>query len=486
MVGIVSYGAYIPRLRLDRTAVMKAMGWFAPNLAGSAQGERSMCNWDEDCLTMAVAASQDCLTGLDKSKTDSIFIASTTLPFADRDNAGILRLALNLPDAISSADFASSLKAGTSALVAALDSVKGGDKHQILVTASDNRRTKAASVQEMWYGDGAASLVVGDHDVIAECLGTYSTSHDFVDHFRGHDSKYDYNWEQRWLRDEGYLKIYPEAINGLLDKTGVKIGEISKVIFPCVFDRALTGIIKQIGANPDQAVDTMHVVTGECGAAHPFMLLVRELENARPGDILLVASYGQGSDALLFKVTDKIKDLQPRNGVSASLARKVVEDSYTKFLQFNELIDTEMGARAETDNRTALSTLWRNRNLILGFVGGRCRECGTAQIPASRICVNPECGAVDSQDDYPFADKPAEILTYTADNLAASVEPPNIYGMIQFVDGGRMMMDFTDCKPDDVEVGVPVKPSFRKKYIDKNRGFTGYFWKAVPKPSPAN
>jgi uncharacterized OB-fold protein len=52
--------------------------------------------------------------------------------------------------------------------------------------------------------------------------------------------------------------------------------------------------------------------------------------------------------------------------------------------------------------------------------------------------------------------------------------------MIQFDDGGRMMMDFTDCSLDNVEVGVAMKPSFRKKYVDQQRGFTGYFWKAVP------
>ena len=64
--------------------------------------------------------------------------------------------------------------------------------------------------------------------------------------------------------------------------------------------------------------------------------------------------------------------------------------------------------------------------------------------------------------------------------LAPSLNPPAIYGMVQFEPGGRMMMDFTDCDLDDVEVGVPVKLSFRKKYYDEQRGFTGYFWKAVP------
>ena len=62
MVGIVAYGAYVPRLRLSRQAVYDANKWFAAGLRGLAKGERSMANWDEDSITMAVEASRDCLT----------------------------------------------------------------------------------------------------------------------------------------------------------------------------------------------------------------------------------------------------------------------------------------------------------------------------------------------------------------------------------------------------------------------------------------
>ena len=89
MIGITSYGAYIPKLRLERMAIVQAMGWFAPAIMMVADGERSMCNWDEDAVTMAVAAARDCLTGMDKQQVQGLFLASTTLPFDDRQNAGI-------------------------------------------------------------------------------------------------------------------------------------------------------------------------------------------------------------------------------------------------------------------------------------------------------------------------------------------------------------------------------------------------------------
>jgi 3-hydroxy-3-methylglutaryl CoA synthase len=439
-----------------------------------------MCNWDEDALTMAVAASQDCLSGLDKSKIDAVYMASTSLPFDDRENAGILKGALNLRDQIATADFSSSQKAGTSALVAALESIKGGDRHRILVTASDHRRAKSAWTQEMSFGDGAASLLLGEEDVIADFLGSYSVSYDFVDHYRGKGVNFDYNWEERWVRDEGYTKIYPEAIAGLLDKVGMSVGDISRLVYPCILKRAHADVAKAVGAKPEQVTSNMHEETGECGTAHPFLMLVRELENAQPGDKLLVTGFGQGADALLFQVTEKIKELPQKVAVSRNLARRKEEQSYTKYLKFNELINTEMGIRAESPKQTALSALWRDRKLILGFVGGQCTACGTPQIPKTRICVKPDCGAIDSQEDYEFTERPAKVLTFTGDMLAVSVEPPAIYGMVQFDEGGRTMMDFTDCSLDDVEVGVPVKLAFRKKYFDEQRGFTGYFWKAVP------
>lgn len=480
MAGIVSYGAYLPRLRLERMSIMMSMGWLAPGLITAAQGERSMCNWDEDSVTMAVASSRDCLKGMDKNKVDGLYLASTSLPFADRACAGVVAAGLNLRDDLASADFTTAQKAGTSALAAAIGAVKGGDKKNILVTAADHRRTKSAWFHEMWFGDGAASLLVGSENVIAECLGTFSVTHDFVDHYRGTDEKYDYNWEERWIRDEGYMKIYGQAIKGLLQKTGVAIKDVSKLCYPCFLGKSHGDIGKMLGAQPTQLAGNMHAETGECGAAHPLVLLVRELESAKPGDKIIVAGFGQGSDALLFQVTDKIKDLPQRNAISGSLARKKTEKTYTKLLKFNELIKTEMGIRAEAPKQTALSVLWRNRKLLLGLVGGRCKECGTPQIPAQRVCVNPSCGEVDAMDDYEFADQPAKVLTFTGDMLAVSVDPPAVYGMVQFDHGGRILLDFTDCELKDVEVGVPLQMTFRKKYYDEQRGFTGYFWKAMP------
>ncbi|MBW1786970.1 MAG: SDR family NAD(P)-dependent oxidoreductase [Deltaproteobacteria bacterium] len=480
MIGITSYGGYIPRLRLDRMSIYQSMGWFAPAIVMVAQGERSFCNWDEDSLTMAVASSLDCLKGMDKQTVDAVFLGSTTLPFSDRLNSGILKTALNLKDNLHAADFTSSMRAGTTALVEGLSAVKSGDKQQVLVTAVDKRLAKMAYFYEMWFGDGAASLLLGDTNVIAEYLGSYTLTRDFVDHYRGTDNKYDYMWEERWVRDEGYSKIIPEAVNGLFDKLSISMADVDKFVFPCFFKAEHGKIAKKLGASPEQVAENMHEVCGETGAAHPLVMFVRALEEAKPGDRILLAGFGQGCDALYFKVTDAINDLPARQGITGSLENKFTTDNYMKFLKFRELIDPEMGIRAEAPTQTAMTVLYRRRDMILGLVGGKCAECGTAQFPRNRICVNPDCKAVDSQEPHEFAETPAEVKTFTGDMLAVSVDPPHIYGMVQFEGGGRFMADFTDCRMDDVWVGQPVAMSFRRRYVDKERGFSGYFWKAIP------
>jgi len=485
MIGITSYGAYIPRLRLDRMAIFQAMGWFAPAIVMVAQGERSMCNHDEDSLTMAVAAARDCLTGKDKRAIDGVYLCSTTLPFADRQNAGILKTALNLRDDMITADFTSSLRAGTTGLLTALEVAQGGSRKSILVAAADKRETRPAYFYEMWFGDGAAAILVGDQEVIAEFKGAYTVSYDFVDHYRGAGKSYDYMWEERWLREEGYSKFIPEAVDGLFKKLGITMNDVQKVVFPCLFKAEHKAIAKKLGATPEKVIDQMHEVCGETGAAHPLVMLVAALEQAKPGDGILLAGFGQGCDALYFKVTEAITKLAPRAGVKGSLENKKTIDNYMKFLKFRGLIAPEMGIRAEAPTQTAMTVLWRKRKMLTGLVGGKCRDCGTAQFPKMDICVNPKCNHVNTQDDCEFADLPARIKTFTGDLLAVSVDPPATYGMVQFEGGGRFMADFTDCELADCKVGIPVRMVFRRRFTDDERGYSGYFWKAVPQPGAA-
>jgi 3-hydroxy-3-methylglutaryl CoA synthase len=481
MVGITGYGAYAPRLRLQRAAVAKAHAWLNPGLMGKAKGERAMANWDEDAITMAVEACRDLLGPADdRSHIQALLFATTTAPFADRLNAGIIAAALTLEPTIGASDITGSQKAGMTALSTALVAARGAKGKHLLVAAADKRRARAASTQELDFGDAGAAISVGEDNVLAGWIGGSVRTIDFVDHFRGEGEPFDYTWEERWIRDEGFNKIVPPTLVQALNSAGVAPGDVDCFILPCQFKGVSEGIAKKAGLKAEAVADSLAANVGETGCAHALLMLAHVLERAQPGQVIVVAQFGQGCEVNVFRVTDKIATFKPQRGLSGWLAIGKEETNYLKFAVFNDLLDWEKGMRAEKDNKTALTTLYRNNDMILGLVGGRCTETGVVQFPRTRISVNPQSPAVDTQEPYNFAERAASILTWSADHLTFAMSPPNHYGMIAFEGGGRIFVDITDVEPGDIDSGAAVRMTFRVKERDEKRGFTRYFWKAAP------
>lgn len=476
--GILSFGAYLPRARLQRKAVAAANGWFAPGLRGLAKGERTICNWDEDSITMGVEAARDCLQGVERSTLAQLVLASSTLPFDDRLNAGVIANALHLGSALRAIDQSGSLRAGSTALAAAMDGDSAAGS--TLVIAADARKSKAGSTQEMHYGDGAAAVLVGRGEPIARLVAVHSETVDFVHQYRMHDKAHDYAWEERWVRDEGYLKIVPRAVEALLQRCKVDTATVTHFCMPGTLSRIAATVARRCGLNDSAVRDNLAAVCGDTGVAHPLLLLAAALEDAKPGDRILLAAFGEGCDALLFEVTPAIARPSARHGVKGALAARREDGNYMRYLSFNGLLDMERGMRAEPDKPTQMTVLYRNRDMIQGLVGGKCRTCGTVQYPRQRYCVNPECNALDSQDDYAFSERSGTVMSYTADALTYSPDPPTYFGMVQFDGGGRMLMDFSEIEPGRIDVGLPVRMVFRIKDADTLRGFVRYFWKATP------
>lgn len=476
MIGITSFGAYVPRYRLTRKTITSAIGWL--NSSG-VPGEKAVANYDEDSVTMAVAAAIDCLHDAKRNSLDGMFLASVTAPYKERQNAGIAATALDLRPETRTADFTSSTKAGTAALLAGCDAVKAGSAKTLLVCASDCRVGKPGSMEEANYGDGAAAFLIGDSGVIASLEGNFSVSYDFTDRWRAEDEKFVHTAEDRWIRDEGYTKFIPQAVSGLMKKHGLAAKDVAKVIFPCIYTREHAAIGKTLGLGANQIQQEMLTTVGDAGTAHPLMMLVAALEEAKAGDKIIVASYGNGADALLFQVTADIEKAKNRRGIKKHLASKKELTNYEKYLSFRNVLPVEKGIRGET-GPTQLTLVWRDRKGIMALYGSKCKRCGTPQYPSQRICVNPGCGATDEMEPYPFADKKARLFSYTSDSLAFSLSPPEIYGVIDFDGGGRFILDVTDAESEALKVDTPVEMTFRRRYTDDIHGICGYFWKATP------
>lgn len=473
--GITGFGAYVPRLRIDRGAIAAAHEWMAPSLRGLAKGTRSFASWDQDAITMAVEAARDALTEGDPGCPARLIFATTRPPYADLQSSAVIAGALGFDVSVAALDVGNSQRAGTSGLLQALS---GEDP--TLFVAADAPLGKPASTQEMHYGAGAAAFHLGTGNVIARLLGKASVTVAFVDHFRASGERYDYFWEERWIRDEAYVKLAPAAIEAALASAGLTIADIAHFAMPSLLRggaQATAGAVRFKGRFVDDLADTC----GYAGAAHAPLMLARALETAKPGERILLVGFGQGADALIFEVTDAIGKPSTRRGVTGALADALVTDSYLRMLSFSDSIELEWGMRAEKSAKTSLTEQYRSANQMASFQAGLCSSCGTVQFPQLEYCVNPECHAPAEQfEQQSLRDVPAKILTYTADWLSYHPAPPLYVGFVQFDNGARVLMEIVDVRRSGIEVGTPVRMVFRIKERDRMRGFNRYFWKATP------
>jgi 3-hydroxy-3-methylglutaryl CoA synthase len=474
--GITGFGAYVPRLRLARGAIAAAHAWMAPSLKGLAKGERSFASWDEDSITMGVEAARDCLGAAPRGGITALTLASTTFPYADLQNSAIAAGALGLGAQIVTTDTGGSQRAGVTGLVQALRRAEGTH----LFIASDRLHAKPASTMEMNYGAGAAAFQLGTENVIARLLGAGTVLAPFIDHFRASDATDDYFWEERWIRDEGYAKLIPKAVKAALADAKLTMADVTKLVLASPLRGAAGIIAKQLGFAGQQA-DGLEAQLGYTGLAHPLLMLAGALQQAKPGDRLLVVGFGQGAEALILETTDAIAGFAPARGLASIIADKIVTTDYLRMLSFYRRIELEWGMRGENNGKAALTTAYREARQLSSFVAGKCQACGFVQFPQLAYCVNPDCKAPAAQfTPHSLADEPVKVLTYTSDWLSYYPAPPLYVGFVQFDIGARLLMETVDVGPEGIEAGTPLRVVFRIKEPDKTRGFNRYFWKTTP------
>jgi hydroxymethylglutaryl-CoA synthase len=469
MVGIKSYGVYVPFHRLDRGEIAKFWGGF------KVPGEKAVANFDEDTVTMGVEACRDCLKGFDGNGVDGLSFASTTFPYAEKQTAALLAATLDLKPTARTMDVSGTLRAGTNAVRTAMDAVNGGNSGDALVCASDLRLGLPNGGKEMELGDGAAAFLIGNSDVIATIDNVYAVNNELFDVYRPSTDQFVRTWEDRFVREAGFMKVVPETVAAALKEFGMAPTNFARAVIAAQNPSLLVGAARKLGFDPKtQAIDPLWGLIGNLGAAHPMVLLAAALEQSKPGDKLLWVSYGDGCEVMALTVTDAIVEAQKKQSVTRMLNSKAMT-SYQKYLRWRELVDLEPPKRPREEPASAVA-LHRDTKCGLALYGSKCNSCGTAQYPVQRICM--ECQAKDDFEYYPFADKLGKIVTFSHDNLAVSPDPPTTLAVVDFENGGRIMMDVTDRDASQIEVGTPVEMTFRK--FRQTEGITVYWWKSRP------
>ncbi|MEW6033313.1 MAG: hydroxymethylglutaryl-CoA synthase [Chloroflexota bacterium] len=468
MSGIVSYGAYVPIYRLSGEVLSRVWG-------SRGKGERAVANVDEDSITMAVEAALDCLNGIDRTQIDALYLASTTLPYKEKLSASIVAAACDLRDDLHSADFTSSLRAAASALQAALDAVTAGSARQVLVVASDSRLPHPGSASELLFGDGAAAFIVGKDGVIAEVEGSHALSSEFLDVWRLDTDAGPRTWEERFIIEEGYNRLLPAAVSGLLKKLNASPQDFAKAVFYAPDARTHTAMARTLNLDANKQVQNpLFDVLGNTGAAFAPMLLVAALEEARAGDRVLFGTYGDGAAAFSFRTTGKVEAVRDRRGVKRHLSSKDLLTNYGKYIRFRNLMEPEPSL--EYRFRTSLPLLWRDRKMVYRLRGHRCRQCGNIQFPMQNVCIY--CQARKDFDEVRLSDKKGSLFTFSLDERTPVPDPPNVLAAVDLDGGGRLYGQVTDRDPAKIKVGMRMEPTFRR--IHDALGIHNYFWKLRP------
>ncbi len=457
MRGIVSWGAYLPYRRLDRSLITQFLG------QGGGRGTRTVASYDEDAATMGVEASRLALKATDLTP-DTVLFATVATPYVDKTSATTVHAALRLPDSALALDLGPSVRSAAGGLRLALSGAG-----TTLVVAADLRTGLAGSADEASGGDAAAALVVGEGDaVVAEHLGGASATEEFLDRWRTPGEIRSKVWDDKFS-ELTYIGLGRRAFKEGLAAAGLSVADVDVVAVAAPTARIGKAMAGKLGV--ERVAPDLTDTVGSTGAAQPALLLASMLEAAEPGQVLALVVLADGAEVSFFRTTPALASFTATRPVADQLAGGAPL-TYNRFLSWRGMIDLEPPRRPEparmSGSAAARSTDWK-----YGFVGSRDREDGTVFMPPSRVSFDGE--RTDQMDAEPMADVKGTIATFTVDRLAYSPSPPIVFAVVDFDDGGRLPIELTDTDADEVEIGGRVEMTFRKLFTAD--GIHNYFWK---------
>lgn len=460
MSGILSVGTYLPRWRLTGEASGSAWG-------RSGGGQRAVAAHDEDSLTLATAAAGACLEGLPGAAPTAVLLASTSAPFWEKSSAAILSESLDLPATTLTLDLGSSARTGVAALALA-----AGLGRPTLVAAGECRPQQPGSALERFCGDGGAALLVGEGDVLAEIVGSFSLVREFPDYWRRGQDAFVQSGDPRLASQEGYEKTMIQAIQGALAEWGVAAGDIAQAVLGAQDVRAPLGVLKRLGLRPPAGpAAEVAKAAGMLGTVHPLWQLAAALEVAQPGDRILVAGYGDGADVVLLRVTPAVERLRGAARAAAQLAAGTPLDHYNRYLRFRGLLPVEEGATGFT----AAAMVHREKELYRRLWGRECPACGFLLTLDLQTC--PKCHSHGEFRSRKLA-RSGRIFGFTHEWYYPTPDPPVTMAVVDLEGGGRLTLQLADTRPEEVSHGQQVELVLRR--LHDAGGLPHYYWKARP------
>jgi hydroxymethylglutaryl-CoA synthase len=327
MIGIAGSSVYIPKNRIKLSDISTA--WKKT----SGDGEIAVASPDEDVFTLGFKAASNAIihAAIKSEEIGSVSFCTTTSPYVERSFGSSLAYGIGATHA-RVADFGFSLRSTTSAILAAIDSVKSGIGKYALVVASDSLTGKPGTEAEMVMGAGASACIVASDKVIAEVEGSYSYSTDFPDRWRKTSELYAKSESGRYVREHGYSSHVTHAVQGLMSRLKIESKDFNYAILQPMFDWDIRAL-RPMGFTASQRRGNLTKWFGETGCASVLIELTSLLDEAKPGERILLVSYGSGgSDALSLICHNTASPTDAKSSV-----RYYTEDKH--YLNYAELLE---------------------------------------------------------------------------------------------------------------------------------------------------
>jgi len=317
MIGIVGYGSYLPRYRIKVEEIAHQWGRDPETIKkGLLLKEKTVPGLDEDTITISVEAAKNALkrAGINPQKIGALYVGSESHPYAVKPSATVVAEALGIVPEVHIASYEFACKAGTEAMFVAYGLVKAGLMEYAMGIGSDTSQGAPGDALEFSASAGGSAFIFGKEKVVVEVLETYSYATDTPDFWRREHAIYPCHGG-RYTGEPAYFKHIYNAGQGILKKSGYKPEQFKYAVFHMPNGKFPMTVGKRLGFTKEQIEPGWIVpLMGNTYSGSSPTGFSAVLDVAKPGDLILLVSFGSGagSDAFIFKVTEQINEVRDK------------------------------------------------------------------------------------------------------------------------------------------------------------------------------
>jgi len=305
-------------------------------------------------------------------------------------------------------------------------------------------------------------VTIEDRLSIADQLGLF---------WRRNSELFPHSEDPRFFNQYGYLAIMEKGISNLFKRNKISGKDIKRAILSSPDHRSYRTLAKKMGIDEATLQQPQLDSLGDTGSPHPLILLSSAFEELDPGDLILLAHYGEGVDVFLFQATEYISKWKNQSAISRKISdTATIPVVYGKHLLWRNLIKR---SPEKIHPFTSNIHTWRESRQLFQLIGCKCPNCETVNYPVRKVCFN--CENSEGLEEIKLSRK-GTIASFTHDYVYITPDPPLTMALVDLESDGRILLQMTDKpKKEKIQIGTPVELTFRK--LMEGDDFLNYFWK---------